>query len=349
MPATMSKDFYTVLGVDEDASAEDIKRAYRKLALKYHPDSHKGDKAEGEKKFKEISEAYETLSDPDKRSRYDRFGDAEGYDDGAYDDFFNGFNRARHDASMPRRGQNVGAILNLTLEDVVSEKTVKKTVKYNRVDRCNTCKGTGCASGEDTKEDCKICGGAGVVARIARTPFGEVRMNIPCQSCSGTGKVVPENDRCDDCGAQGMKEAQEEVTVDVPRGIHEGLTLVVGSAGSCGANRGPYGDLHIMIQVDRHDSFERRRDDLFMRQKLTFSEAALGCKKDVHTIYKKTISVAAAAGTMSGSTKRVKNYGCPVLDGKGKGDLIIQYIVETPKTLTDEQKKLFEKLRESGQ
>jgi len=356
------RDYYEVLGVEKNASAEDIKKAYRRLAVKHHPDRNPGDK-ESEKKFKEAAEAYDVLGDAEKRQRYDRFGsaglrgayeprhyesagDAEDFmrqvfgdlfggglgGGGIFEDFFGGGRGARRG---PERGTSLRCEIHLTLEECASG--VQKTVTLRRQEFCDTCHGTGAKAGTSPRT-CAACGGAGVVQQAQ----GFFSIRTTCPRCHGKGKTI--ESPCETCEGSGHVAARREISINIPPGIEEGSQLRVAGEGDPGEPGAPRGDLYCLILVREHPFFERHGDDLLIRVPITFSQAALGGQTDIPTIDGKATTVKVPAGTQSGQILRLRGQGMPSVHGRGRGHLLVQVYVETPTRLTGEQARLMRDL-----
>src|SRR5712691_6157666 len=352
-------DYYAVLGVGRDASEAEVKKAYRKLAMTYHPDRNNGEKA-AEEKFKQITEAYEVLSDPEKRATYDRYGEAGvrggaggfGFSHfdlsdalsvfmrdfgsmGGFDAFFDGGERARRDR---HRGEDLKVTLKLTLADVATGTT--KTVKLRTLDRCSECGGTGARKGS-APATCKTCGGSGEVRRSAHSLFGQFVAVSPCPSCAGEGTVI--SDPCRACQREGRVRAEKTVQIDVPAGVADHHYLTVRGQGVPGPRGGPPGDLIATIEITEDPRFERHGDDLIYDLPLSFTQAALGAEVEVPTPYGPAV-LRVQHGTQTGTLYRLRGKGLPRLGESGHGDLHVRVLVWTPAKLTPEQVKLFEQL-----
>ena len=350
-------DFYVLLGVSRDATEVEIKKAYRKLAMEYHPDRNGAPEAEA--KFKEITEAYEILRDPQKRAAYDRYGKAGvgaggggfGFHHvdlaealnifmrdfggmGGFESIFGG-GRARTDA---RRGQDVRVTVKLTLAEVATG--VKRTVRFKAPERCSVCEGTGAKPGTKPTT-CATCGGSGEVRRAARSMFGQFVSVSPCPTCSGEGVVVL--DQCDVCRGEGGVRADRTVTVEIPAGVSGNNYLTMRGQGASGPRNGPAGDLLVMLDIKDDERFERQGDDLVFDLAVSFSQAALGTAVTVPTPYGDQ-EVQVAAGTQPETVIRLRGRGLPVLGQTAKGDLIVRVHVWTPERLTAEQERLFREL-----
>jgi len=350
-------DFYVLLGVSRDATEVEIKKAYRKLAMEYHPDRNGAPEAEA--KFKEITEAYEILRDPQKRAAYDRYGKAGvgaggggfGFHHvdlaealnifmrdfggmGGFESIFGG-GRARTDA---RRGQDVRVTVKLTLAEVATG--VKRTVRFKAPERCSVCEGTGAKPGTKPTT-CATCGGSGEVRRAARSMFGQFVSVSPCPTCGGEGVVVL--DQCDVCRGEGRVRADRTVAVEIPAGVSGNNYLTMRGQGASGPRNGPAGDLLVMLDIKDDERFERQGDDLVFDLALSFSQAALGTAVTVPTPYGDQ-EVQVAAGTQPETVIRLRGRGLPVLGQTAKGDLIVRVHVWTPERLTAEQDRLFREL-----
>lgn len=357
------QDYYDILGVSKSADQAEIKKAYRKLALKYHPDRNPGD-AEAEEKFKEAAEAYEVLSDPDKRARYDRFGhaglsgngggfrggnmsmedifsqfgDIFGGTGGQFDEFFRsarGGGRSR----SGQRGSNLRIKVKLTLEEIA--KGVTKKIKVKKHVSCNTCGGTG-AKDSSARENCSTCHGSGYVRQIRNTFLGQVQTTTTCPSCHGAGEIITAN--CSNCKGTGIAIGEEVIEIDIPAGVAEGMQLSMGGKGNSGKNGGPAGDLLINVEEIPHQHLQRDGHNLIYEMYLNFADAALGTSVEVPTIDGR-VKIKIPPGTQAGKIFRLRGKGLPSLQGYGHGDQLIHLNVWTPKKLTPEEKEFLEKLR----
>ena len=352
--ADQKRDYYSVLGVDRDVSEDDLKKAYRKAAKKYHPDLHPGDK-EAEKNFKEVNEAYEVLSNKEKRARYDQFGHA-GVDPnfnpggaggfgGGFGDFgdlgdifssffgggFGGGGRSAN-PNAPRRGGDVSANVNISFEEAA--KGCKKTVKVPKIDTCDVCHGSGCEAGTSAKT-CPVCHGSGRVMSVQRTPFGQMQTQTVCHNCHGSGKII--DSPCKKCAGKGRIRHTVEREVDIPAGIDDGQVLNVRSGGDAGVNGGPSGDLHVNINVRPHPIFEREGYDVYCEIPITFAQAALGDEITVPTLDGK-VKFQIHEGTQPGDEFKLRGKGIRRLNYPGRGDQYVKITVEIPKDLSKEQK-----------
>ena len=357
------RDYYEVLGLSKGASDDDIKRAYRKLAKQYHPDVNKAPDAE--EKFKEINEAYEVLSDPQKKQTYDQFGFAgmdgqggfgqgfSGFGDmgdlgdifssfmGGMGGFsgFSGFGSSRR-RTGPLKGDNRYMVLDIDFLDAVHG--VTKTINISVDKKCEACDGTGAASRSDI-ETCPTCGGSGVTMKQTRTPFGVMQQQGVCPDCNGTGKRIKK--RCPKCGGSGYNTVKEEVEVDIPAGISTGQQVRVQGYGERGENGGPNGDLYIEIRVKKHKYFIRDGKDIYIRVPISSIDATLGTKIDVPTAYG-DVELTVPAGTQPNTKLRLKGYGIKDLRSSAKGDQYVEVEVNIPTKLSREEKEMYQKLSE---
>ncbi len=360
--AENKRDYYEVLGVEKGASAEDIKRAYRKSAMKYHPDRNPGDK-EAEEKFKELGEAYEVLSDDDKRARYDQFGFA-GVDPnygagqgggfgggfGGFGDFgdlgdifgsFFGGGGRQSNQNAPRRGENVGARLELTFEEAAFG--CEKEVSAQRIENCSACKGSGSADG--TVETCSQCRGTGQVRTVQNFMGMQMQSTATCPSCSGRGKII--KTPCTTCRGKGKVRRTQKVKVNIPAGINEGQSVRMRGEGCVGSNGGPAGDLLVEIFIRKHPIFERNGMDVHCEVPITFTQAALGAEIQVPTLDGK-VTFEIPEGTQTERQFSIAGKGIPQLNNpKRRGNHYFTVVVETPTKLNKEQKELLRKLEES--
>ncbi|MCF7923694.1 MAG: molecular chaperone DnaJ [Candidatus Izimaplasma sp.] len=354
----MSKrDYYEILGLDKSASAEDIKKAYRKLAKKYHPDV--STEKDAEKKFKEVQEAYDVLSDSQKKVQYDQFGhqapgggfgqggfSSSGFGDFDFSDIFSSFfgggaSRSRPtQRNAPRKGSDIRKVMTVTFEESVFGK--KEKIKVPVYDECHVCHGSGAQSKSDIKT-CSRCNGNGQVIMEEQTIFGRTRTRATCPSCGGTGKEI--KNKCTNCNGEGVERVTKTVEVKVPAGIDNNQHIRLPGYGNKGQNGGPNGDLYILIKVKPSDEFVRQGDDIIVTQPITFSQAALGDEIKVKTVYG-DVMLTIPAGTQSESKFRLRGKGMTNVRTKQKGDQHVIITVATPKKLSAEQKKLFEELAE---
>ena len=353
--AENKRDYYEVLGVSKGASEEEIKKAYKKLARKYHPDMNPGDK-EAEEKFKEINEANEVLSDPDKKARYDQFGfagvdpnygagagggaySAGGFDFGDLGDIFGsffggGFGGARANPNAPQRGESLRTSVNISFEEAAFG--CEKEVSIDRIEQCPDCRGSGCAKGT-TAEVCPDCRGSGVVQQRRQTPLGYMSTSAPCQRCGGKGKII--HQPCPKCGGKGRVKVSKTVAVNIPAGIDDGQTVAVRGQGDSGRNGGPAGDLHIEVRIKKHKDFTRDGYNVWYNKHVSITEATLGAELQVPTL-DGNVKYNMPAGTQPGAVFKLKGKGIQRLNSVGKGDEYVQIIVDIPTGLTHEQKEL---------
>ena len=359
------RDYYEVLGISKDASEADIKKAFRQMAKKYHPDLHPDDK-EAEARFKEINEAYEVLSDADKKSRYDQFGFA-GVDPnygagagggggfggfGGFDDLgdilgnifgggFGGFGGgASANPNAPRRGERVHVGVTVTFEEAAFG--CEKEVSVSRIENCPDCGGSGCAEGT-TAEVCSNCHGSGVVMQQQRTAFGVMRSQTACPNCKGKGKII--HQPCSKCRGAGLVRKNKKITVKIPAGIDDDQTVSMRGQGSVGLNGGENGDLFITVTVIPHPHFSREGTSVYYELPISFVQAALGDQVEVPTL-DGNVKYTIPEGTQTGTVFRLRGKGIPSLRGLGRGDEFVTVTVQTPTGMTKEQK---EKLREFGE
>ena len=345
------RDYYEVLGVSKGASADDIKKAYRKEAKKYHPDLHPGDKA-AEAKFKEINEAYEVLSDSDKKARYDQFGHAGvdpnfgaggggGFDGfGDFGDIFSdifggfGFGGGSSRRNGPKRGADIRQIIEITFEEAAFG--CKKQIVLNKQEDCEVCHGTGARPGT-SPVTCTRCDGSGQVTTQTRTPLGYMRNVTTCPECHGSGKIIKEP--CQNCRGTGKVRRQRTIEVDIPQGINDGQTMQISGGGEPGTKGGPTGDLLLTIRLKKHDIFTRDNFDVYITMPITFVQATLGATIKVPTL-SGVVEYDVPAGTQTGSVFRIRGKGVPYIRGKGRGDQFVKVEIETPKNLSQSQKDL---------
>ena len=362
------RDYYEVLGVSKDADAKEIKKAYRKLAMKYHPDKNPGDKA-AEEKFKEINEAYEVLSDEEKRSTYDRFGHdglngqagfggGQGFGGfggsggfGGFEDIFGdifgsgfgGFGGSGGSSRRrgPRRGADIRQSVTIKFEEAAFGKKIK--VKINRSEECDECHGSGAKPGT-TKKTCPTCHGSGTVQSVQRTPFGNIASQRTCSTCNGEGEI--NESPCNKCHGKGSVRKTKTIEVDIPAGIDDGQMIKLSGQGEVGEKGGPRGDLYIVVNVQKHEIFTREGYDVYIEMPIRFTQAALGDKLEVPTLDGK-VSYNLPEGTQTGTVFRLREKGIPKLRSNYRGDQYVKVIIDTPKKLNDEQKELLRKFDES--
>ncbi len=359
------RDYYDVLGVSKGASADEIKSAYRKLAMQYHPDRNPGD-ANAETMFKEAASAYDVLSDPDKRARYDRFGfagaqgNAQGFTDindifshfsdifgqggggSIFDAFFGGQGgRSRGPRSMGEPGADLRVRMPLTLEEVASG--VERTIKIRRWTSCDTCSGSGAAEGSGGTT-CSACNGSGEVRQVSRSMFGQFINVAPCANCGGSGQVI--KNPCIPCKGEGRVEGEGTVSVTIPAGVRTGNYLEVPKEGNAGRRGGPAGNVIVVVEEQEHELFERNEDDVYTDVTVNFSTAALGGDIEVPTLFgPHTLSI--DAGTQPGTLLRMKGKGIPHLNARGAGDQYVRFNVWVPTSLTSKEKSALRDLTTS--
>ena len=355
------RDYYEVLGIQKGASEDEIKKAYKKLARKYHPDMNPGDK-EAEEKFKEVNEANEVLSDPEKKARYDQFGFAGvdpnygagagggayggGFDFGDLGDIFGSFfgggcGGQRRNPNAPQRGESIRASVSISFTEAAFG--CEKSVTIERSEQCPTCKGSGCAPGT-TPEICPDCHGSGTVQTRRQTPMGVFASNGPCRKCGGTGRLI--HQPCSDCRGSGAVRKRRTIKVNIPAGIDHGQTISLRGQGGAGKNGGPAGDLLITVMVQPHEIFRRDGVDVFCEAPITFTQAALGAELEIPTIDGK-VKYSIPEGTQTGTVFRLKGKGVPVLNGRGRGDQYVTVVIETPRSLNKEQKEALRRFSET--
>lgn len=360
------RDYYEVLGVDKNASADEIKKAYRKKAIQYHPDKNPGDK-NAEEKFKEAAEAYDVLSDPQKRQRYDQFGHAGvggesqsgGFGGGmSMDDIFSqfgdifgghfggfggfsGFGSSSRSGRRVNRGSDLRVKVKLTLNDIA--KGVEKKIKVKKYVPCSHCHGTG-AEGNDGVKTCDTCKGSGVVTRIANTILGQMQTQTTCPTCGGEGKVVVK--KCPICNGEGIVRDEEIITINIPAGVSEGMQLSMSGKGNAARHGGINGDLLILVEEEPHPELIRDENDLLYNLLLSIPEAALGTTVEIPTVDGK-VKVKIDAGTQPGKVLRLRNKGLPSVNGYGTGDLLVNVSVYIPETLSSSEKATLNSLSSS--
>lgn len=351
------RDYYEVLGVEKNATPEEIKKAYRTLGKKYHPDNNPGNK-EAEEKFKEVGEAYSVLSDPEKRGQYDRFGHAAFEQGGAggfdfqgadftdlfgdlFGDFFGG-GRSRRNYGGPQKGGNVRKGIRITFEEACFG--TKKELELNVNETCKSCGGSGARAGSKP-ESCSKCGGKGQVVYTQNTLFGMTRSVQACPDCRGTGKIV--RDKCPDCRGLGYTTRKQKIEINVPAGIDNGQSIRIAGKGEPGQNGGPMGDLLVEVSVSRHPIFQRQDYDLFSTAPMSFAQAALGGDVRITTI-DGDVLFPINPGTQTDTRIRLKGKGVPTLqDKKVRGDHYVTLVIQVPTKLSSEQKELLKKFDDS--
>lgn len=359
------RDYYEVLGVDKTATEADIKKAYRTLAKKNHPDLNPGDKA-AEARFKEINEAYEVLSDPEKKARYDQYGHAGvdpnfgaggfgggagfgnmDFDMGDIGDIFGSFfgggfgGGGSRRKNGPRKGADLRAGVSISFEEATFG--CEKDIRVARVEPCPTCGGSGCEKGT-TAEICKTCNGTGSVRTQQRTPFGIIQTQGECPTCKGRGKII--HQPCKECHGAGAIRSEKRVRVNIPAGIDDGQTISLRGQGDVGQNGGPAGDLLINVSVRPHSLFQREGTSVLCTVPISVTQAILGCELEVPTL-DGNVEYTIPEGTQSGTVFRLRGKGIPSLRGSGRGDQFVTVTVNIPKGLNSEQKELLRKFDES--
>ena len=358
--AEQKRDYYEVLGITKGASEDEIKKAYKKMARKYHPDLNPGDK-EAEEKFKEVNEAYEVLSDPDKKARYDQYGHA-GVDpnfgaggagfDGSFDfgdlgDIFGSFfgggfgGGRRTNPNAPQRGESIRMSLAISFEEAAFG--CEKEVTVDRMEQCGACHGSGCAPGT-SPEVCPDCHGSGQVQVRRQTPMGVFASTSPCPKCGGKGQII--HQPCKDCHGTGSARKRKTIQASIPAGIDNGQTISIRGQGNAGKNGGPAGDLLITITIRPHELFRREGTSVLCEAPITFAQAVLGAELVIPTIDGK-VKYDLPEGTQSGTTFRLKGKGIPSIPGRGRGDQYVTVYIETPRNLNKEQKEALKKFAET--
>lgn len=355
----MSKqDYYEILGVSKSADKSEIKKAYRKLALKYHPD--KNSSKEAEARFKDISEAYAVLSDAEKRQMYDQYGHAGIDQQYSYEDIFRGadfgdifsgmgfddiFERffgqrtgfGRRSRRGPRRGSDLRYDVQISLEDAYGG--FETVIRVPRAEICDTCNGSGAKPGTSPKV-CSVCNGAGQVQNTRRTAFGMFTQVATCNKCHGQGKVIEK--KCSECHGEGRVQRTRDIELKIPRGVDDGSQLRLAGEGEAGG--GGSGDLYVVVHIKKHPRFKRRGLDLHIIKELTFPQAALGTKTDIETLDGSVEKLRIPDGAQSGDIFKIRNKGMPDLRGRGHGDLFVEVFVNTPKSFSKKAKNLLEEL-----
>ncbi len=348
------RDYYDVLGVNKSATPDQIKSAYRKLAVKHHPDKNKGDKA-AEEKFKEASEAYHVLSSAERKQSYDNFGHAAFENGGGgrggfgnfdfsssfsdiFEDFFGeGFGGGKRSRRSNNRGSDLRYDLSITLEEAYTGK--KQDIKFSTSEKCDTCKGSGSKPGHDAGS-CSMCGGNGQV----RSNQGFFTVQQTCPQCSGSGEEI--TNPCTSCSGQGKQQASKRLSVSIPKGVDDGTRIRLAGKGEAGSRAAGSGDLYLFINVYSHDLFKRSDENLFFECPISIADAALGTSIEIPTIDGGKAKIKIPSGTQSGKQFRLKGKGMPYMRGSGIGDLYVQVNTEVPVSLNREQKELLEKFRE---
>jgi molecular chaperone DnaJ len=356
------RDYYEVLGVDKSATADELKKAYRKIAMKYHPDRNPGDK-DAEDKFKEAAEAYDVLSDPEKRQRYDQFGHSMGGQQGGFGGGFGGFSGGGFSMEdifaqfgdifgggsfgggqrrpRQRRGSDLRIRVKLTLEEIAKGTT--KTLKIPTYVKCDQCNGTGAKDGT-AFSTCNTCHGTGQVTRVQNTMFGAMQQVSVCPTCEGLGKII--TDKCPHCGGQGVERKEQQVTFNIPQGVSDGMVLTLRGKGNAPAHGGVNGDLLVVVEEVKHPELIRDGNDLIYNLMIDIPTAVLGGSVEVPTISGRA-RVKITPGTQPGKVLRLRGKGLPSTNGYGTGDELINVMVYIPENITDKERKAIEVLRDS--
>lgn len=358
----MSKDYYQTLGIEKNASADEIKKAFRRLAGKYHPDQAQGDKKAAEEKFKEISEAYETLSDPQKRQQYDQFGsggpqfggggfdfgggaqhfDFEGFGD-VFESFFGGGGARGGRPRGAARGRDLETTLTVAFEEAIFGTTAE--LDLQRIVTCKTCAGNGAEKGSRITT-CETCHGAGQIAKMQRTVFGMIQHAAVCPDCNGEGKTYEK--KCSVCHGTGRTRVTERLKVRIPAGVDEGTTIKVTGQGEAGTKGGPTGDLYVHIRVTPSKELKRKGSDVLSTEKIHLVQAILGGEVNIKTVHG-VVPLKIPAGTQSGTTFTIADHGAPKLGASSRGNHIVTIIVEIPKKISGKEKELYREIaREAG-
>lgn len=357
----MSKDYYKILGLEKNASEDEIKKAFRKMAHQHHPDKNNGN----DEKFKEINEAYQVLSDKNKRAQYDQFGSGfenmGGFGGGSgfegfggfggqngfsqefdlgdlFGEFFGGRSRKSSSRSKTRKGSDIEIELEINFMDAAFG--LNKEISLKRIEKCEHCNGEGNEPGTKINV-CNVCNGRGIVDRVVSTMFGQMRTQVTCDACNGEGKSFEK--KCIKCNGDKVVTSVHDVKINIPAGIDNNQTLKLSEEGNAGIGGGAYGDLYINIKIKPHKIFKRKNYDVLTEVDISFPEAALGCKKDIDTINGE-ISLKIPSGIQSGTIIKLDNQGIKKLEGRGSGDHLVTINVVTPKHLSSKDKKLYEDL-----
>ncbi|MBQ7410208.1 MAG: molecular chaperone DnaJ [Clostridia bacterium] len=363
------RDYYEVLGVGKNATDEELKKAFRKLAKQYHPDANPDNKEEAEKKFKEVNEAYEILSDKQKRQMYDQFGfdGPQGFNGGQggyysygsgfdgfggfsdfgdfgdlgdiFSSFFGGGASRTKTSTYARKGADLKVNLDITFEEAYSG--VEKEISINRNEKCTQCNGTGAKRGT-SPEKCSVCNGTGKIKQVVTTPFGQMATQKICTHCGGDGKVIKEP--CPECKGKGINKKSIKLKVKIPEGIDEGQTIVLKGEGEVGSNGGPKGDLYIVIHIKRHSIYARKAEHVLCDIPITITGATLGTEIEVPMVDGTKETYRIPEGTQTGTKFTIKNKGFKSVNGNWRGDFVFTVVVQTPKKLTKEQRELLVEL-----
>lgn len=364
------RDYYEVLGVSKNATDEELKKAYRKMAKKYHPDANQDNKAEAEAKFKEVNEAYENLSDPQKRKMYDQFGfdgpqgfgggqpgggyysyssqGFDGFDMGDLGDIFSSFfgggfgGRTSRQANGPRKGNDLRHDIEITFED--SFLGIKKEMTIARDEECNHCHGSGAKPGTKP-ETCEICHGTGQIKQVQNTILGQMQTTRTCSNCHGTGQIIKEP--CTECRGKGSIRKQAKIVVNIPAGINDNQTVVLRGEGEPGEKGGPKGDVYITVHIKRHSIYTRKADNVLCDIPVTITQATLGAEIEIPMVDGSKERYKIPEGTQTGTRFTIKNKGFKSINSNWQGDFIFTVIVQTPKRLTKEQRELLVELAKS--
>jgi len=342
------RDYYEVLGIGRNATDEEIRKAFRKLAFKYHPDHNHEAGAEG--RFKEVNEAYEVLSDPDKRAAYDRFGHGgaegffgrgfEGFDFGGFGDIFDAFFGRTTTATRqaPQQGADLRYRTTITLEEAAFG--TEKEIKISRIENCSQCQGVGCKPGSQLSR-CPNCNGTGQVRRTQQSIFGRFTNITTCSRCHGEGRIITEP--CPQCRGTGKEKRQRNILVKIPAGVDDGSQIRLRGEGDAGTRGGPSGNLYIAVSVEQHELFTRDGDDIIYELPINFAQAALGAEVEVPTLDGE-VKLKVPAGSQTGKVFQLKNKGILHLHRNGRGDQLVRLLVVTPESLTEKQRQLFQEL-----
>ena len=355
---------YQVLGVSENASEEEITKAYRKLAKKYHPDANQDNKDEAEKNFKEVNEAYETLSDKQKRQMYDQFGfdgpqfggqggpggfyssysGFDGFSDfgdlgDIFSSFFGGGSTRSRNSNVPRKGTDLKISVEITFEEAYSG--IEKEITLNRNEKCKSCNGTGAKNGT-SPQTCSTCNGAGRIRQAVSTPFGQMATQKTCPTCGGSGKIIKEH--CTECRGKGTVRKSARIKVKIPEGIDEGQTIVLKGEGEPGVNGGPNGDLYIVVHIKRHSIYTRKAEHVMCEIPITFTGATLGTEIEIPMVDGTKEKYKIPEGTATGTKFVIKSKGFKAINANWRGDFVFTVVVQVPKKLTQEQRDLLVEL-----